>query len=76
MLRVGGIDARRKSVQEAAVKFFTFGAVCGAVMLFGFPFLYGVSGSLDLAAMRPTLISAPAFVVAFGFGLLRALIAR
>lgn len=60
-----GVDVTRKSTQEAAVKIFTFGAVCGAVMLFGFAFLYGLSGSLDFDAMRPALSSAPAFSLGY-----------
>ena len=54
-----------KRTQEAALKLFTFGAVCGAVMLFGFAFPYGLSGSLDFPLMRHAPISAPALALAY-----------
>jgi len=60
-----GIDVRGKHTQEAAIKLFTFGAVCGAVMLFGFAFLYGLSGALDFPLMRHALVSAPALALAY-----------
>src|SRR5262249_5514262 len=44
--------------QEAGVKYFFLGAMAAAVMLFGFSYLYGVTGSIKLdqiaAALHPT----------------------
>jgi len=37
--------------QEAGVKYFLYGAVAGAVMLYGISLLYGATGSVDLATI-------------------------
>ncbi|NUQ36707.1 MAG: NADH-quinone oxidoreductase subunit N [Caldilineales bacterium] len=37
--------------QEAGVKYFLYGAVAGAVMLYGISLLYGATGSVDLATV-------------------------
>jgi proton-translocating NADH-quinone oxidoreductase chain N len=40
---------------EAAIKYFIYGAVASAVMLYGFSLLYGATGSTDLATMATAL---------------------
>ncbi len=47
-------DARSK---EAAVKYLLFGSAASAVMLYGMSLLYGLSGSIDLFTIYPTLIN-------------------
>lgn len=42
---------------EAAIKYFIYGAVALAVMAYGLTFLYGMTGSLDLRAIRSSLAS-------------------
>lgn len=41
--------------QEAALKYFMFGAVSSAFLLFGLSYLFGVAGSTNLRAMAPAL---------------------
>ncbi|HZL34187.1 MAG TPA: NADH-quinone oxidoreductase subunit N [Tepidisphaeraceae bacterium] len=41
--------------QEAGVKYFFLGAMSAAVMLFGFSYLYGATGTTSLAAMRDSM---------------------
>lgn len=48
---VGFLRNDKKS-KEASLKYFLFGAMCTAVMLYGFALLYGASGSLDLPAIK------------------------
>lgn len=40
---------------EGAVKYFIYGAVASAIMLYGFSLLYGATGSLDLAGIQAAL---------------------
>jgi NADH-quinone oxidoreductase subunit N len=40
---------------EGAVKYFIYGAVASAVMLYGFSLLYGATGSIDLATIATAL---------------------
>lgn len=66
---------------EAAMKYFIFGSVSSAMMLFGFSLLYGLSGTTRLAEiaatsvadMGPATLVALLFVVA-GFGFKMALV--
>src|SRR5439155_12214434 len=60
--------------QEAAVKYFMFGAISSAFLLFGLSYLYGVTGTTNLreiaAAAQPSPLLAVALlftVVGFGF---------
>jgi len=63
--------------QEAAVKYFMFGAISSAFLLFGMSYLYGVTGSTNLreiavaiqaAGSTPLLVVALLFIlVGFGF---------
>ena len=41
--------------KEASLKYFLFGAVCTAVLLYGFSLLYGLTGSLDLPVIAGVL---------------------
>ncbi len=63
---------------EAAMKYFLYGALASGVMLYGFSLLFGLTGSMDLAAIAGVLsISQPNFwmvmlslllmLVGFGF---------
>jgi NADH-quinone oxidoreductase subunit N len=47
---VGYLREDKKS-NEAAMKYFLYGAVSGAVMLYGMSLLYGVTGTTDLSEM-------------------------
>jgi proton-translocating NADH-quinone oxidoreductase chain N len=49
-------DPRSK---EAAIKYLLFGSVCSGVMLYGMSLLYGVAGTLELAAIGNALFYAP-----------------
>jgi proton-translocating NADH-quinone oxidoreductase chain N len=47
-----------KKSTEAAIKYFLYGAVVSAVMLYGMSFLYGLSGTTDLRAIA-TFFASP-----------------
>ncbi len=72
---------KEKQNLEAAMKYFIFGSVSSALMLFGFSILYGLSGTTRLAEiatasvadMGPATLIALLFVVA-GFGFKMALV--
>jgi NADH-quinone oxidoreductase subunit N len=72
---------REKQNLEAAMKYFIFGSVSSAMMLFGFSLLYGLSGTTRLAeiaaasveSMGPATLVALLFLVA-GFGFKMALV--
>jgi proton-translocating NADH-quinone oxidoreductase chain N len=72
---------REKQNLEAAMKYFIFGSVSSAMMLFGFSLLYGLTGTTKLAemaaasvaSMGPATLVALLFVVA-GFGFKMALV--
>ena len=56
--------------QEAAVKYFMFGAISSAFLLFGMSYLYGVTGATnvrEIGAAVQTLGSSPLLVVALLF---------
>jgi NADH-quinone oxidoreductase subunit N len=44
---------------EAAMKYFVLGAVASGMLLYGMSMLYGMSGSLDLAAIAQSIESGP-----------------
>ncbi len=46
---------------EAAMKYFLYGAVASGVMLYGFSFLYGATGSVDLATIATTFANQTEF---------------
>ena len=61
----GFITSDQKSV-ESGIKYLLFGAMTSAVMLFGFSFLYGFSGSTNLVSIAQGLsvTQVPPFAVA------------
>jgi NADH-quinone oxidoreductase subunit N len=74
---LAGFDKTRRESAEAALKYFLFGGMATAFLLFGFSLIYGISGELELtriasalaqAEMSPLLAVALVMVlVAFGF---------
>ncbi|GMU39152.1 MAG: NADH-quinone oxidoreductase subunit N [Chloroflexota bacterium] len=70
--------ARNDKSAEAGLKYLLTGAVAAAVMLYGFAFLFGISGTVSLPGIAELVLSAPesqrlplilAFVfIAAGFG--------
>lgn len=70
-----GFDKGSRFSAEAALKYFLFGGISAAFLLFGISLIYGLSGSIDLAqiavaAMRPDplwMIAVVMVVVGFGF---------
>ncbi|HWL17118.1 MAG TPA: proton-conducting transporter membrane subunit, partial [Opitutus sp.] len=74
---LAGFDKRRPESAEAGLKYFLFGGMAAAFLLFGFSLIYGLTGSIELPAISralaagaggPLLAVALAMVlVAFGF---------
>ena len=74
---LAGFDKTRPESAEAALKYYLFGGMAAAFLLFGFSLLYGLTGSLDLNMIAaqlsmqgpsPLLLVALGMVlVAFGF---------
>jgi NADH-quinone oxidoreductase subunit N len=74
---IAGFDRNRPETAEAALKYFLFGGIAAAFLLFGFSLIYGVTGSIELPQIaaqiavqgaNPLLLVALAMVlVAFGF---------
>jgi NADH-quinone oxidoreductase subunit N len=54
---LAGFHKRQEVAGEGALKFFLVGSVSSAVMLYGFSFLYGVTGTTALAAIPGALAS-------------------
>jgi NADH-quinone oxidoreductase subunit N len=54
------LPARTKLNQEAAAKYFLLSVASSAVMLFGFSYLYGLTGSTNLTVITGTLTKAHA----------------
>jgi NADH-quinone oxidoreductase subunit N len=54
---------------EAAMKYFVLGAIASGTLLYGMSFLYGMTGTLDLAALSSRLGEAPGlgFILAVTF---------
>ena len=52
LLYLGRRDA---AGQEAAAKYFFLSVLASAILLYGFSFLYGTAGSMQLAAIRQAL---------------------
>ena len=57
-----------REANEAALKYFIYGAVALAVMAYGLSFLYGLTGSLSLPAIGSGLAGADGVWVALAFG--------
>ena len=74
---LAGFDKSRPESAEAALKYFLFGGVSAAFMLFGFSLLYGLTGSIALPEIALQLSSQPPstllmvalvmIIVSFGF---------
>lgn len=74
---LAGFDKTRPESAEAALKYFLFGGVSAAFLLFGFSLLYGLTGSVLLPEIARQLSQHPAttlllvalamIVVSFGF---------
>lgn len=74
---IAGFDRSRPEAAEAALKYFLFGGIAAAFLLFGFSLVYGVTGSIDLPRIaaqvsvqgaNPLLLVALVMVlVAFGY---------
>ena len=74
---LAGFDKSRPESAEAALKYFLFGGMSAAFLLFGFSLIYGLTGSIDLhkistalamQGMSPLLVVALVMIlVAFGF---------
>jgi NADH-quinone oxidoreductase subunit N len=74
---LAGFDLRSRESAEAALKYFLFGAMAAAFLLFGFSLIYGLTGSIELPEIaeqislqgtNPLLLVAIVMVlVAFGF---------
>jgi len=72
-----GLDRDRPESAEAALKYFLFGGMAAAFLLFGFSLIYGLTGEIDLMrislvlahqGLSPLLVIALVMVlVAFGF---------
>ncbi len=58
-----GYPRRSRRANEASVKYYIFGTVSGAVMLYGLSWWFGLAGTTDLATIGTALASAPDAVV-------------
>jgi NADH-quinone oxidoreductase subunit N len=72
---MAGFLTRDARSTEAGIKYFLFGALTSAVMLYGFSLLYGFSGSTSLYAIAGEMTGAPvvglvlaAILILAGFG--------
>ena len=73
---LAGFDKTKPESAEAALKYFLFGGISAAFMLFGFSLIYGLTGSIELAeiarqlsVMPPnTLLIVALVMVLAGFG--------
>lgn len=52
-----GFDKRRDIAPEGALKFFLVGSVSSAILLYGFSFLFGATGTTAIAALPDALAS-------------------
>jgi NADH-quinone oxidoreductase subunit N len=74
---LAGFDLSRRDSAEAALKYFLFGGMSAAFLLFGFSLLYGLTGSIDLQGIAASLAHQPSspllavaltmVLVSFGF---------
>lgn len=74
---LAGFDKTRADSAEAALKYFLFGGLSAAFLLFGFSLIYGLTGSIELPVIAQKLQAQPAHLlltvalvmvlVAFGF---------
>src|SRR5579883_2045445 len=66
----GSLKTDRRS--EAGVKYFLFGAVASALMLYGFTYLYGASGTTNLYRLAAEVARAPGALQVLAAGLVLA----
>jgi NADH-quinone oxidoreductase subunit N len=74
---LAGFDLSRRESAEAALKYFLFGGMSAAFLLFGFSLIYGLTGSIELPPIASVLAHQPPspllavalimILVAFGF---------
>ena len=74
---LAGFDKTRPDSAEAGLKYFLFGGISAAFLLFGFSLIYGLTGTIELTAIAAKLRTMPAepllivalvmILVAFGF---------
>ena len=74
---LAGFDLSRRESAEAALKYFLFGGMSAAFLLFGFSLIYGLTGSIELPLIASVLAHQPPspllavalimILVAFGF---------
>jgi NADH-quinone oxidoreductase subunit N len=74
---LAGFDLSRRESAEAALKYFLFGGMSAAFLLFGFSLIYGLTGSIELPRIAYVLAHQPAspllevalimILVSFGF---------
>jgi NADH-quinone oxidoreductase subunit N len=65
----GYLKSDRRS-NEAALKYFLFGAVCSAMMLYGMTLLYGATGETAIRAIAARLAAAPVPVALLGLAMI------
>ena len=53
---LAGMQRRDRASNEAALKYFLLGAFSSALLLYGFTWLYGVTGTTDLAGITASLL--------------------
>lgn len=56
------LDQRHPQSAEAGLKYFLFGSMAAAAMLFGFSLLYGVSGQLEFAEVARHMLRGPLYL--------------
>jgi NADH-quinone oxidoreductase subunit N len=61
---LAGFRHRDRAASEAGMKYVLFGALSSGLTLFGISLLYGLAGTLDLAALGPALAKAPIAAIA------------
>lgn len=54
---LAGMSRANRRASEAALKYVIYGGVASGVMLFGFSYIYGITGTLDLTIMRERLLA-------------------
>jgi NADH-quinone oxidoreductase subunit N len=69
---LAGFRKKSRQAAEASLKYVLFGAVTGAIMIYGISFIYGVYGTLQMAdlAARPAVVGTSAALSLAMIGLL------
>ncbi len=57
---LAGFDKSRRESAEAALKYFLFGGISAAFLLFGFSLIYGLTGSIELLEISRQIGTQPA----------------